>query len=128
MAGKSVNYGDYVFIGGLAVAILVGLLASFIPAGTMPVLVALLLVLGIIVGLMNIKEKEVNTFLIATIALLLVPVSWNVALEQAFGLLGDIGTTITVLVAGITSALVALISPAAFIVAVKSIYKLAQPG
>lgn len=128
MVGKSVNYGEYAFLGGLLIALIVGVLSSFVPANLMPLLMAVLFVLGIAVGLMNISEKEVNSFLLATVALLLAATSWNVSLVQTLSLLGDIGTTLAAMVAGFTNALIAFIAPAAFIVAILSVYKLAQPG
>ncbi len=127
MAGKQMNYGQIAFLGGLAIAIIVGVLSSFVPAGLMPLLMAVLFVLGLAVGLLNISDKEVNSFLLATVALLLAATSWNVSLVQALGLLGDLGATLATMVAGFTSALIAFISPAAFIVAILAVYKMAQP-
>jgi hypothetical protein len=127
MANKQMNYGQIAFLGGLAIAVIVGLLASFVPAGIMPILMAVLFVLGLAVGLLNISEKEVNSFLLATVALLLAATSWNVSLVQSLGLLGELGTTLAAMVAGFTSALIAFISPAAFIVAILAVYKMAQP-
>jgi hypothetical protein len=103
-------------------------LSTFVPANLMPVLMAVLFLFGIVVGLMNVSEKEVNSFLLATVALLLAATSWNVSLVQALGLLGDVGTTLAAMVTGFTTALIAFISPAAFIVAILAVYKLAQPG
>lgn len=127
MAGKTTNYGEYAFLGGLVVAIIIGALSGVVPAAMMPILVAVLFVLGVVVGLLNISEKEVSAFLIATVALLLAATSWNVSLGQALGLLGTTGIMVALVIQSITGALIAFISPAAFIVAIKAVYKLAQP-
>ncbi len=128
MAGKTMNYGQYAFLGGLVIAIVLGVLSSFVPASLMPILMAVLFLLGIVVGLLNISEKEVNQFLLATVALLLAATSWNVSLVSTLAMLGDIGATLGLMVAGFTNALIAFISPAAFIVAIIAVYKLAQPN
>jgi hypothetical protein len=127
MAGKSANIGEYAFLGGLVVALIVGVLSSFVPAGLMPVLVAVLFVLGIVVGLMNVSEKEVNSFLIAAVALLLAATAWNVSFQSTLALLGDVGAMAGRLIVGLTNALIAFISPAAFVVAILAVYKLAKP-
>lgn len=127
MANKQMNYGQIAFLGGLVIAVIVGLLSSLVPASVMPILMAVLFVLGLAVGLLNISDKEVNSFLLATVALLLAATAWNVSLVQSLSLLGELGLTLAGMVAGFTSALIAFISPAAFIVAILAVYKMAQP-
>jgi hypothetical protein len=129
MPSKSggVNYGEYALIGGLVLAVILGVLSSFVPEGLMPLLVAVLFVLGLVVGLLNVSEKEVNSFLIAGVALLLAATSWNVALAGSLALLGDAGVMVAKMVVGFTNALIAFLSPAIFIVAITGIWKLAKP-
>lgn len=64
---KMETIGHWSFILGVIIAILAGL------AGTTYTAVAaiLLIVLGIIIGFLNISEKETTGFLVATIALLM---------------------------------------------------------
>jgi MFS family permease len=126
MAGKTMKYGEYAFLVGILLALIIGVLSAYLPAGTMPVVIAVLFILGIIVGLVNITEKEVNSFLIAAIALLLAVSSWNMLFATTLAFLGNFGGTIAGWVAGFTGAFVAFISPAAFIVALKAIYNLAK--
>ena len=128
MAGnKGINYGEYAFIGGLIIAVIVGLLSGFVPAGLMPILMALLFVFGLAVGLLNIQEKEVNSFLLATVALLVATTALNTSLLKALEVVGESGSTLVAnLVNGFTGAIMVFIAPAAFVVAIKSIYKLAQ--
>lgn len=127
MAGKSINYGEYAFLGGILLAFIIGVLSSVVPSTMVPVVMALLFVLGTIVGLVNIREKEANSFLIATIAILVAATSWNALLGGTLALLGTAGTTLADLVIGFVQALVVFISPAAFIVALKAVYNLAKP-
>lgn len=127
MASKNVNYGEYAFLGGVLIALVIGVLASWVPAEIMPVLIALMFILGVVVGIVNIQEKEANTFLLAAVALLLATTSWNTLLTATLQLFGVLGNTIAALITGFTGTLVAFISPAAFIVALKAIWKLASP-
>lgn len=124
---KTVNYGEYAFLAGVLLAFVIGVMASLIPAQILPLLFAIMFILGVVVGIVNIQEKEVNTFLLATVALLLATTSWNGLLTLTLGLFGTMGNTLAVLIGGFTGTLVAFISPAAFIVALKAIYKLAKP-
>ncbi len=121
------KYGQYAFLGGVVLAIIVGLASGFL-GGSLPIVLAVLGVLGLIVGLLNITEKEVTPFLIATIALLaapsaLAPVTALIAANGA-----GLGTTLVTDLNGFLGAIAVFISPAAFVVALKSIYQMAQPG
>ena len=129
MPGKpgGMNIGGYALLGGLVLAVILGVAASFVPEGLMPILVAVLFVLGLVVGLLNVSEKEVNSFLIAGVALLLAATSWNVALAGTLALVGDAGVMVAKMIVGFTNALIAFISPAVFLVAIMGIWKLAQP-
>ena len=108
--------GMYAFYIGLIIAILAGIAAAF---GSVNLLtnnwvLLVLAIIGIIVGLANITDKEIQTFLIATIALMLS--------SSALG-------AISIYIPGLntfTAALLAFISPAAFIVSIKAIYDLAK--
>ena len=128
MAGKTVvNYAEYAFLAGVILAFVIGVMSSLIPAAVMPLLIAIMFILGIVVGVANIQEKETNLFLTAIIALLLATTAWNALLSTTLGLLGTLGNNLAVLIAGFTGTLVAFISPAAFILALKAVYKLAKP-
>lgn len=127
MAAKTVNYGEYAFLAGVLIALVIGVMSSIVPPDMMPVLIALMFILGVVVGIVNIQEKEVNSFLLAAVALLLATTSWNALLAATLGIFGTFGATIAALIAGFTGTLVAFISPAAFIVALKAVWKLASP-
>lgn len=123
MKGEA-KYGEWAFLGGIFIAVLLGIGASFVPADWIPLLWGMLAALGIIAGFMNITEKEVNSFLIATIALLAVAnsiVPIEVVLKSV-----PAGDVIVAAISGFMSALVAFIGPAGFIVAIKAIYELGK--
>jgi hypothetical protein len=121
------KYGQWAFLGGMVIAIIVGLASGFL-GGSLPIVLGVLAVLGLIVGLLNITEKEVTPFLIATIALLAVPSSLApmTALVASTG--GGVGTMMVSALNGFLGAIAVFISPAAFVVAIKAIYQMAQPG
>lgn len=126
MAKKNMNhYGEYAFLAGVVLALLLGVLSSTLPTGTAPVVIMVLVLLGIIVGLVNVTVKEAQTFLVATIALLLAATAWT-PLITILSIFGDMGTTVALWMGGFVTHLVAFISPAAFIVALKTIYLLAK--
>ena len=101
--------GRWAFLGGLVLAILAGFTA-------VPYLAVLLFVLGLIVGFLNIKEKESTRFLVAVITLLLVGV---VSLE--FGKL-------TPVVTPILNSFIAFVSAAGLVVAIKQVLATGQPN
>lgn len=96
--------GKWAFIIGLIISIIAGL----VNIGTTGL--AWLVVLGIIVGFMNVTSKEVTGFLIATIALMMVG---SVGLN-----LPAIGSFMT----SIVSAFISFVAGAAFIVAIKEVF------
>jgi len=118
------TYGEWAFLGGIVIAVILGIGASFVPTDWIPVMWGVLAALGIIVGVMNITEKEVKVFLIATIALLAVANS-IVPIEAVLRTVPG-GDIIVGAISGFMSALVAFISPAAFIVAIKTVYELGK--
>jgi hypothetical protein len=126
MAKKNMkHYGEYAFLAGVVLALLLGIMSSSMPAGTAPVVIMVLAMLGVIVGIVNVTVKEAQTFLVATIALLLAASAWT-PLITILSIFGDMGTTAALWMGGFVTHLVAFISPAAFIVALKTIYILAK--
>ncbi|MEK6941600.1 MAG: hypothetical protein AABW85_01980, partial [archaeon] len=78
-----------------------------------------LVVLGLVVGVLNISDKEVGKFLVASIALILVgSANLTAANTVVFGL-GTIMQTIVVNLAR-------FVAPAALVVALKSIFSMAK--
>ena len=105
---------DLTIIGrwALIVGIIIAILAGFIEVPALP---AVLFILGLIVGLLNIKEKESTPFLVAVIALLLIGVA---------GLqLGRL-TPITV---SILNNFISFVAAAGLVVALKQVIVIAKP-
>jgi len=101
--------GHWALIIGVILAILAGFVA-------IPFLTLILFILGLIVGFLNIKEKENIPFLIAVMALLLIGVA---------GLqLGGLTTVIT----SILNNFIAFVSAAALVVAIKQVLVVVQPS
>ncbi len=109
-SGSSVSIGGIAFIIGLIVAVLAGFLVNL---GVATVVV--LLILGLIIGLLNVTGSEATPFLIATIALM-------IAGSASLGVIPGVGSYVT----RALSAVVIFVAPAAIVVAVKQIYGLAK--
>jgi len=101
--------GHWAFIVGIVIAIIAGL----VPAWQTPTITWVLVILGLIVGLLNITAKETVEFLVAAVALMLI---------GSAGAIPALGTIVLSILANI----VAFVAPAALIVALKSIYELAR--
>jgi len=102
-----VKIGHWALIFGLILAILAGFAA-------IPFLAAILFILGLIIGFLNVTEKESTPFLVAVIAFLLIGVA---------GL--QIGQS-TPFIPSILNNLIALMSAAGLIVAVKQVLSIAK--
>ena len=98
--------GRYAFILGLIISVIAG----FANIGTVGN--AALVILGIIVGIINVTGKEVESFLIGTIALMLV--------GNGINILGIAAIT------NIIQAFVAFVAGAALIVALKVVYTITK--
>ena len=106
---KLILIGHWSFVGGIILAILAGLVNI---AWAMTVL----FILGLIVGFLNIKEKESTSFLVAVIALLVIGI---VGLQLGKG--GGV-------VASILNHFLAFASAAGIVVAIKQILAISQVG
>jgi hypothetical protein len=104
--------GFWAFIIGFILAIVAGI---FWPTNTTIVIV--LVILGIIIGFLNITTKEFMLFLLATVALVVVG-------GQAFTSLGTIGAKL----GDVLGHIAILVAPAAVIAAVKALWSVAKPG
>jgi hypothetical protein len=97
--------GGYAFILGVIIAII----AAFVSVSWVPLV---LVVLGLIVGLLNITDKETTSFLVAALAL-----------GMGSAALGPLGIPA---IASIFQNIALFVAPAAFIVALLAIWKMAQ--
>jgi len=102
--------GKWAFLVGLVIAVLASFLTGYATA------VALVLfLLGLVVGFLNISEKNSSKFLLATIALL----SGGIASMSALAMLGVVSAYLVT----ILGSFVAFVSAAALVVALKAIFE-----
>ena len=123
--------GHYSFIGGIALALLLGILSAFDVSGAYtPWLGSLLVVLGLIVGFLNVAGKETKEFLlVATVLIIAVGmgnagtvlgiVAKGVVEPQSVVVLGK-------LLSGILTQILAFVIPATVVVALKDIAALTK--
>ena len=104
--------GFWAFIVGLIISVIAGLV---LPGNAIVVLV--LVILGIIIGFLNISPKETQALLLAAIALIVV--------GNAFAPLKFLG--IDTMIAGILAYITVLVAPAAVIAAIKTIWAIGKP-
>ena len=102
------NMGKWAFIIGVLIAVLAGLVPAW---QTQPWIAWVLVLLGLVVGLLNITARETTEFLVAAIALLL---------ASTAGALPDLG----MVVGQILMNIIAFVSPAALLVSLKAIWAL----
>ncbi len=92
--------------------VILSLLAGF--GGQIPALITVLFILGLIVGFLNITEKESTSFLVAVIALLVIGIA-----GLQFG-------KFTPIIIAILQNLIAFVSAAAIVVALKQVLSIAK--
>lgn len=97
--------GRWAFLVGIALAILAGLFS--LTGWWVPIV---LLVLGLVIGFLNVTGKESTPFLVAAVALMIVG-------SAGLGVFGTLGS----IVEAILKNIVAIVVPAALIVALKSV-------
>jgi hypothetical protein len=122
---KSANAGEWAYLISVVIAVLAGIAAAA-GFGASSWVAVLLVVLGAVVGLLNISEKETTSFLVATVALVVASLGANLAGTAGtftpLNVIPGLGTLINAIVANIAI----FAAPAAIIVAIKSIMNLAS--
>src|SRR3989338_6789199 len=122
---KNTKTGEWAYLVSVVIAVLAGIGAAA-GFGASSWVAVLLVILGAVVGLLNISEKETTSFLVATIALIVASLGATVSgLAGAFSPLNvvpGLGTLINAIVANIAI----FAAPAAVIVAVKAVMNLAS--
>ena len=112
--------GSWAFLLGAVVAVITGLVSL---DNTDPTIVSFLVLLGVIVGLLNVTIKEANSFLLASVSLVLVAglgisVFQDVVSVDAIPIGGYMVSMLT--------KILVFVVPATIIVALKSIFTLAK--
>ena len=110
---KTEQIGKYAFLIGILIAVVLGFVTSYAS-----ILMMILVVLGLIVGFLHIPEKKSTNFLIAAITLIV----GGVAGLEVITVLGVITTYITAIIGNI----IAFVSAAALVVALKTVVQLAK--
>ncbi len=105
--------GFWCFIVGLVIAVVAGLV---LPGNAVVTLI--LVILGIVIGFLNITPKETQALLLAAIALIVV--------GNAFSPLKFLG--IDTFLAGILAYITVFVAPAAVIGAIKLLWTIGKPG
>lgn len=107
--------GSWAFILGVVLAIVIALLGSNVLGPAAAWVPMLFVILGVLVGILNVTDKEIHEFLLAVIALMVAgAVNWSVV------------PTIGVIFGSIFQNITALMAPAAVIVAIKTVWNLAR--
>ena len=110
--------GEYSFVVGVIIAIVLGLIADRIGGSVGVALSSLLVLLGLIVGFLNVTSKESKEFVLLTVALVIVA---GLA-GSTLGAISGIGKYI----AGIFQQLMVFLKPAVVVVALKAIMAMAK--
>jgi hypothetical protein len=105
--------GFWAFIIGLIVAVVAGIL---MPQNQ--IIIIVLIILGLIIGFLNITAKEMLLFLVATIALIVVG---NVFAPLKTLMIGAI-------LGSMLSYVATLMAPAAIVAAIKALWAVGKPG
>lgn len=121
------NIGGWAFIIGFVIALIAGSIAGInaVAPGTVSMdltslMIGILVVIGIIVGLVNVSQSEVLLFLVSAMALIVTPTGFS-ALNAIPGM-GMVAAFLT----GLTTMIAIFVAPAAVIVALKTIYATAR--
>jgi F0F1-type ATP synthase assembly protein I len=118
------HLGSWAFIVGVVIAVILGVVSGMtgVSAGTAFALGSLLVLLGLLVGLLNITHHEGHGFIVVSTALVLV--SWLAA--QLSGGSVFSGVWGAGVLNGLLSAIITLVVPATVIVSLRAIYGLAR--
>lgn len=117
----SKKVGHYAFLIGVLLALVLALFSTSLSNQASSVMMLSLIVLGIIVGFLNITAKEMTEFLVAAIALI-VMASVSSMLVVVDRYVPGLGT----LLQSILNYIAIFVAPAALIVALKAIVELAE--
>ena len=110
--------GKWAFLIGVLLALIMGLVEALSTAGlgtAGPWLLFLILILGLVIGFVNITAKEVQGFLVAAIAVMVAAGAAGLANTADIGVLGAI-------LQSVIGYVVLLVAPAALIVALRAVY------
>jgi len=113
----SSKLGVWAFIIGIILALIGGIVVGLLGKGQTAI-TAILIVLGLVVGFLNVTDKETKDYLLAAVSLILVTYFGGATL----GMVPVIGTYLL----SVFNAIMTFVIPATIIVSLKAIYNLAQ--
>jgi cytochrome c biogenesis protein ResB len=116
MAKKGImtKIGVWAFILGVVIAILAGFIG--------PLATPTLVVIGVIIGLLNVTDKETSAFLMAAVSIMIAAYTAGSAIEGSLNTLGAVGMYLAQLLVNIN----VLVFPATIVVALKAVYSIAR--
>jgi len=117
--------GAWAFLVGVILAVVIGIIPSIgisLSSTTSATISGLLVLMGLLVGLLNIGNRDVGTFLLAAVSLVIVSFAGLNVISGAEILAFPLGD----LVKNIFNAMLALFIPAAIVVALKSVFSIAK--
>ncbi len=112
---KMEKWGEYAFLVGVIIAVIAGAVGY-----ANPVVPLALVVLGLVVGFLNVSEKETTPFLIAAIAL--TAAGTIDTFKVLDGIVSGLGTALT----GMVDNVAVFVVPGAILVALKAVWALAS--
>lgn len=122
---KENSLGAWAFLIGVILALAIGLSTTIIPIPALTAysaqIYAILSILGLVVGFMNVTGKDSQTFMVAGAILVIVS---KFGMESVTGSLIGIGVGDTV--SSIFAALLVLFVPATIVVALKTVFSIAK--
>jgi hypothetical protein len=122
MAKGSIQYGVWAFTIGMFLALFAGLASRLLSNTVNGYIVAVLVLLGIAVGFLNVTKEETSSFLMSSVAVMIALFTAGQALVAMAASLGIIGEVLLSLLSYINM----FVFPATIVVAIKSIYALAK--
>ncbi len=116
--------GGYAFLLGVIIAVIAGLAAGMLSTTQAGYVALVLVILGLIVGFLNIKDKQITNFLVAAIALMVLGIATGDVATGGLAVIDKLyaGKFLVSIVANIA----VFVAPAALIVALKEVYNIAS--
>ena len=114
------NVGAIAFTIGVILALLAGLIPASLQLGGL--IVAVLVVLGLTVGFLNVTEEETSKFLMSSVSIMIALFTAGQAIQASISTLGWVGSYLL----GLLGYINIFVFPATIVVAIKAIYSLAR--
>ncbi len=115
---KEGKMGAWAFIIGVVIALILGLLPASLQSIGVPVLV----IMGLIVGFLNVTEKETSQYLMAAVAIMIALFTAGSAISAQLESLPTIGKYMI----GLLGSINMFVFPATIVVALKAIYGISK--